>query len=168
MNQPLIFLLTLTSMVGCGLMAGTFFAFSAFIMRALARLPAPQGIAAMQSINVVVLNPLFIGVFVGTAMLCAGLSIHALVTPSRPGTSWLLVGCALYIVGNFIVTRAYNIPRNNALAAVDPSSVEAAKLWADYLVTWTTWNHVRTVTAAVAMASLAIALWMSRASQTAP
>jgi hypothetical protein len=43
--------LTLVSALGCGLMAGDFFAFSTFLMKALARLPTAQGIAAMQSIN---------------------------------------------------------------------------------------------------------------------
>jgi uncharacterized membrane protein len=54
-----LFVLTLLAMLGCGLMAGFFFAFSAVIMAALARLPPAQGIAAMQTINVVVINPWF-------------------------------------------------------------------------------------------------------------
>ncbi|WP_010496926.1 hypothetical protein [Paenibacillus elgii] len=55
----LLFGLTYASALGSGLIAGLFFAFSTFVMSALARLPAEQGIAAMQSINVTVLNPLF-------------------------------------------------------------------------------------------------------------
>jgi uncharacterized membrane protein len=35
-----------------GLVAGTFFAFSTFVMRALDRLPSAQAIAAMQAVNV--------------------------------------------------------------------------------------------------------------------
>ena len=46
----------LLAAVGCGLMAGVFSAFSTFVMKALARLPAHEGIAAMQSINVVAVN----------------------------------------------------------------------------------------------------------------
>jgi uncharacterized membrane protein len=42
------------------------------------------------------------------------------------------------------------VPRNNALAAVSPQSAEAAALWTDYLSSWTTWNHVRTVASLVA------------------
>ena len=42
---------TLATTLGCGLNAGVFFAFSTFVMPALKRLPAAQGIAAMQSIN---------------------------------------------------------------------------------------------------------------------
>jgi hypothetical protein len=46
--------LTLVSVLGCGLIGGVFFAFSTFVMKALASLPPAQGIAAMQSINVTV------------------------------------------------------------------------------------------------------------------
>ena len=46
-------------------MAGTLFAFSVFVMRALGRLPAAHGIAAMQSINIAVVNPWFMTVFMG-------------------------------------------------------------------------------------------------------
>jgi uncharacterized membrane protein len=64
------FPLTLLAALGCGLMAGIFFAFSAFVMKALSRLPASEGMAAMQAINVAILNPLFFVVFFGTLALC--------------------------------------------------------------------------------------------------
>ena len=70
MIERLLFALTLVSALGCGLVAGVLFAFSSFVMNALARLPAAQGIAAMQSINVVVINPLFITAFLGTDAAC--------------------------------------------------------------------------------------------------
>jgi len=39
------------AVTGCGLLAGVFFAFSTFMMKSLSRIPAEQGIAAMQSIS---------------------------------------------------------------------------------------------------------------------
>ena len=39
-------ILTLVTALGCGTIAGGIFAFSAFVMKALARLPAADGIAA--------------------------------------------------------------------------------------------------------------------------
>ena len=51
MINGLLFALTFISALSCGLMAGVFFAFSPFVMNGLARLPAQQGIAAMQFIN---------------------------------------------------------------------------------------------------------------------
>jgi hypothetical protein len=57
--ECLIFLLTFLAALGSGVMAGLFFAFSAFIMTAFSRLPWAGGIAAMQSINATILNPVF-------------------------------------------------------------------------------------------------------------
>ena len=77
--------LTLAAALGAGLVAGIFFAFSAFIMAALGRLAPEGGISAMQSINVAVLNPMFFFVFFGTAVLALVLAIAALAgwSPSR-------------------------------------------------------------------------------------
>lgn len=47
------------ALLGAALIGGVFFAFSSFIMKALARLPSAEGVAAMQSINAVVLNRSF-------------------------------------------------------------------------------------------------------------
>ena len=55
--------LTFLAAISCGLAAGIFYAFSSLVMRALARISPPAGIAAMQSINVSVVNPWFIAAF---------------------------------------------------------------------------------------------------------
>ena len=67
----------LLAALGCGLIAGVFFAFSAFVMSALARLEPPQGTAAMQAINITVINPWFMGVFMGTAVVCLFFTISS-------------------------------------------------------------------------------------------
>jgi uncharacterized membrane protein len=155
-----LFVLTLVAALGSGVIAGVFFAFSAFVMKALARLPPAQGIAAMQSINIVVLNPAFLSVFLGTAAACLVLCAASLLQWQRPGSAYLLGGGAIYLLGALIVTRVFNVPRNNALASVQPVSSNGATLWADYVVGWTAWNHVRTVSAVLAAAMLVIALAM--------
>ncbi len=152
------FILKLFSVLGCGLMAGSFFAFSTFVMSALARLPAPQGIAAMQLINVTVINPLFMLVFLGTAAICILLSIIALFKWQQPSSVYLLVGSLLYLVATFLVTIALNVPLNEALAKADPDSISSAHLWAKYLTQWTLWNHVRTIAALLASAAFSISL----------
>jgi uncharacterized membrane protein len=163
MTDRVLFVLTFAAALGSGLIGGVFFGFSSFIMAALARLPSAQGIAAMQSINVVVINRVFLTAFVGTAGVCAVLTASALFLRHRPGAAYVLAGSLLYIVGTFIVTMALNVPRNDALAVVDPASAEGARLWADYVVNWTRWNHVRTAAAVAAAASLTVALWISGA-----
>ena len=52
MMNSFLFVLTLLAALGCAMMAGVFFAFSGFVMKALARLQPAQGVAAMQAINV--------------------------------------------------------------------------------------------------------------------
>jgi len=162
MMDKLLFALTLFSALGCGLVAGAFFAFSTFVMNALARLPAAQGIAAMQSINVSVINPLCGVVFLGTAAACVLLAVSSLLRWRDPGAAYLLAGSLLYLVGTVLVTIVFNVPRNDALAAVAPASAEGASLWANYGAGWTAWNHVRTVAALAAAASLTVALCLSR------
>lgn len=148
-----IFVLALLSALGSGLTAGVFFAFSAFVMKALARLPAAQGIAAMQSINVVVINPVFLGVFLGTGAACLALGVMSVAAWERPGAMHLLAGSAIYLLGTIAVTIMFNVPRNDALASVESTSIDGATLWAAYVVSWTAWNHVRTAAALIAAAA---------------
>jgi uncharacterized membrane protein len=150
--------LTFAAALGSGLIAGAFYAFSTFVMKALARLQPDAGIAAMQSINVVVINPLFLGVFVGTAGLCVLLIIGALMRWEKPGAGYLLAGSVLYVVGTFLVTMICNVPLNNSLAALAIDAPDAAQRWAEYVSKWTMWNHIRTVAALLALGSFAIAL----------
>src|SRR5712692_11267617 len=104
MIDRVLFGLVLFSALGCGLIAGVFFAFSAFVMKALARLPAPQGIAAMQSINVTVITPSFMAAFLGTAAACVVLVGAALRSWTSPGAAFLLAGSLFYLVGTLLVT----------------------------------------------------------------
>ena len=147
------------SAVGCGLLAGLYFAFSAFIMTALGRVGQAAGIAAMNAINVAILQSLFMPVFLATTAASAALTATALLRWSEPGAMAMAAGGALYVLGMFVVTMAFNVPLNNALAAADPASPEATSLWARYLTDWTWWNHVRMVssTAACALFIAAIA-----------
>jgi uncharacterized membrane protein len=143
--------------LGCGLMAGFFFAFSICVMKALGALPPAQGIAAMQSINVAVINRWFLTPFFGVAVTCAFLGIAALMQRHEPGAAYILAGSVLYLAGTLLVTMIFNVPRNNALARVPADSPEGAALWMDYLVGWTRWNHVRTVAALLAAACFTVA-----------
>lgn len=132
------------SAIGCGLMAGVYFAFSTFIMTSLARL-GPAGATAMNAISVDIVKSLFMPVFLLTTLTSAALAVLAVVRWDRPGSLAMLVGGVLYVLGMFVVTMMFNQPLNNALAAVDPASTQGAAIWARYLRAWTLWNHVRMV-----------------------
>jgi len=166
MIEKLQFPVTLLTALCSGLIGGIFFAFSNFIMKALAKLPASNGIAAMQGINVTVLNPLFLGLFMGTALCSLYLVVSALLRWNQPVSIWLLAGGLLYFIGTFVVTIVFNVPRNEGLAKMDPASAEAAIVWARYVVEWTLWNHVRTIAALAGAVSLMVAL--SKLKQATP
>ena len=156
--EPWFLPLTLCALLGCALMAGVFFAFSAFVLRGLAVLPPERGIAAMQSVNAAALTPLFLAAFVGTALLCA-LSGGASALLAAGQQRWLpAAGALLYLLGTFLVTAAGNVPLNNALASLDPARPESAAEWSRYRARWSACNHVRTVTSLAATACFAFAL----------
>jgi len=158
MAEGPVFALVFAGALGSGVVAGVFYAFSTGIMAALRKLPPAQGIAAMQSINLAVINPLFLFAFVGTAALSVGVAIAAFVSWGENGTVAALVGSAAYLLGALVVTGAGNVPMNNALAAVDPASADGGAFWSRYLVRWTAWNHVRTVASLGACAAFIVAL----------
>ena len=153
-----LFALTLFTALGCGLNAGVFFAFSSFVMKALARLHPAQGVAAMQAINAAAVTPAFMAVLFGTALACGALAVSALFAWDERFAPYLLVGSALYLVGTILLTIAYHVPRNEALARVEPHSADTESYWTRYLSDWTTWNHVRAAAAFAAAATLTIAL----------
>lgn len=153
-----LFTLTLFSALGSGLIGGVFFAFSTFVMNALARLPAAQGIAAMQAINITVINPLFMAAFLGTAVTGLAAMGTSLFLWPKPGI-YLFAGGLLYIGGVFLVTMRFNVPRNNALMTFDSATAEGAKLWARYLVEWGAWNHVRTISGLASAVLFTIAIY---------
>jgi uncharacterized membrane protein len=136
------------------MIAGVFFIFSVTIMRALERVPG--GMAAMQSINVVILNPMFLGLFMGTALLCVIVAILSVARWSDPGSGWLIAGALLYLVGSIGVTMIFNVPLNNALMAATPENADA--VWKNYLSTWTMWNHVRTSASLAASTSFILGI----------
>ncbi len=152
------FVLIVLGVVGTGVMAGVFCAFSTLVMRGLGSLPAAQGVAAMNAINTTAMLPAFMLVFVGSAVLCAVIAVVTFVLWPDEGTVALLLGSALYLFGSFGVTMVANVPRNDTLLKLDPGTSEAAAYWPTYIREWTVWNHVRMIAAAGAAVSYVLAL----------
>jgi uncharacterized membrane protein len=149
--------LTIVAAVGACVSGGVFFAFSTFVMKALGRLPDAEAISAMKAINKAAPSPLFMLALFGTGAVSIVLSVSALRHLDRSWAAYVLVGGALYMVC-IILTIAYHVPHNDALALVDPRSPGAAHAWAQYHSPWTAWNHVRTVTALAGATSFILAL----------
>ncbi len=149
--------LILVAIIGSGLIAGVFFAFSTFVMKALSRLTVKEGIRAMQAINITVLNPWFLGVFFGTAVVCIVLLVWSIINWQQTNSAYLIAASLFYLVGCFMVTGVFNVPRNEVLAKVDANSTDSENIWNSYIETWTTWNHVRTIASAIAVIFFALA-----------
>ena len=147
-----------TSAIGCGLMAGVYFAFSAFIMTSLGRIAPAAGVAAMQAMNVDIVKSSFIPVFLLTTLTAASLAVLGVVRWGQPGSALMVIGGAIYVLGMFVVTMAVNQPMNVALMRVDAASPQGLAYWSHYLTEWTKWNHVRTVASIVATAMFIAAL----------
>ncbi len=162
-SSPALDTLTVVAAVGAGTSGGVFLAFSTFVMASLDQLAPVDSIRAMQAINLKAPNPVFMTALLGTGLLCAGLGVAAAVRWGQPGSRLLLAGALadLVCVG---VTIAVHVPRNDALATLDPAQVDAAREWARYSDPWTAWNHVRTVAGVAGAALLTLAV---RASATA-
>lgn len=157
MTDMTVYAMTFAAALGCGMSAGVFFAFSSFVMKGLYRLPAPQAIAAMQSINIVAVTPAFMTVLFGTAAVCAVMAAVAVMN-WRPESVYLLAGAALYWIGTILLTMVYHVPRNNALGRIAPEAAESHTAWERYYAGWMAWNHVRGAAALAASAAFVMAL----------
>ena len=136
--------------IGCGLMAGVYFTFSVFVMRSLAEIPATHGIAAMQSINRVIVSSAFFPLFFGTTVAGLLLAIVPSLYWNSDSAIFSAIGGAIYVVGMFICTVAFNVPLNNRLASLEPGDKKSMEFWKAYQRTWTRWNHVRTAASTTA------------------
>ena len=144
------------SITGSGVVTGLLFAFSNFVMRAIDDLPPEQSMFVMQRINEKIINPIFLGVFFGTPLLCLGIMIPTVTELNTSGHISLLVGALGYMIGPFGITMLFNVPLNNRLANVAPN--DASEAWPKYRKTWQRWNHVRTYIGIFSVTILALGL----------
>lgn len=136
------------------LMAGLFYAYSCSVSPGLGRLSDAAYLAAMQSINRAILNPVFFAGFLGTLLL---LPLSAWVHYSQPvsGRCLLLLGASVvYVVGVFGVTMLGNVPLNEALdsfALQTASVTELAAQRTAFEIPWNRFNTVRTIASLIAV-----------------
>jgi uncharacterized membrane protein len=142
MNKYILLLAT----VATALIAGLFFSFVVAINPAFAQLPDAQYITAMQTINIVIVNPVFTITLLSPVILI-------------PYSAWkyksilLWMAAAFYIIGGIGVTFGANVPLNDMLAA---SSVTAATRNA-FAGPWNNWHLIRTVAVIISLILLVIA-----------
>jgi uncharacterized membrane protein len=151
-------ILAFAGALGAGLMGGFFYAFSGLVMPALDRRPTREAAAAMQTVNVVVLNPLFFALFFGTAVLGLGLAVIGPFALTAGKAAIAIAAAVIYTVGCVGGTMARNVPLNEELKAATADGPAIEELWRRYLRDWTWWNHVRTVACLLAAAGFMLVL----------
>lgn len=72
---------------------------------------------------------------------CVAVGGHALLT--RPDGQALLLTGALAGLASMALTAGYHVPRNDALALLDPQAAGSAAAWTHYAAGWTRLNSVR-------------------------
>src|SRR5215472_8107148 len=102
MTQTLVKLLLWFGAIGCGLIAGVYFAFSTFVMPAFGRIDEAHAVAAMNAINSTILRSLFMPLFFGTTLATLVLAIVAMFRWSGPGATAMLAGGLIYVAGMFL------------------------------------------------------------------
>ncbi|AMO73357.1 hypothetical protein AZE99_09510 [Sphingorhabdus sp. M41] len=135
-------------------MAGVYFTFSAFVMQSLDAAGRPAGMAAMQSINRIILKSLFLPLFFASSLACLLLAVFGVMQWGNAGAWQMVTGGFVYLAGMLAVTAAANVPLNNALEATDAAGPDAEAMWRRYMQRWLPWNHVRTVSCTVSLALL--------------
>ena len=139
--------LTVATALGAATFGGAMYAFSAFVMHALDRTPTRAALEAMQQINLSAPRPPLVLVMVGTSLL-------SVVTAAVAHTPVVIAGCLAFLA-SVVITGTFHIPRNDALADVDPAGPDAEAAWAAYSGPWQRGNHVR-ASAALAGALLLV------------
>ncbi|NSL88308.1 DUF1772 domain-containing protein [Chitinophaga sp. Mgbs1] len=140
--------------VSAALMAGLFYAYSCSVNPGLGRLSDAGYMAAMQSINRAILNPVFFASFMGSVVLLP-VSTWLQFRYGTEAGGWLfLAATVMYIIGVFGVTAVVNVPLNNALdkVSLQASPEELAGHRAAFEGRWNRYNTVRTVCAVLTVA----------------
>ncbi|MGB5474711.1 MAG: anthrone oxygenase family protein [Gammaproteobacteria bacterium] len=144
------------AITGAAIITGLLFAFSNFVMRALADLPNDKGMFAMQRVNERILNPVFLILFLGTPTLCALIAFKSAQQLDSSGSLLLFIGALAYFIGPFGITVLFNVPLNNKLAEAEQSVAD--DVWPVYQKKWLYWNHFRTCIGVVSIVLLAAGL----------
>lgn len=117
------------------IMVGLYFIFSNTIMRVLST--RSDGASTMIDINREILNPLFLGCFAVSGI--AGLYFFVFHSGLQS------IAGLVFFIGTTLVTAVFNVPLNNKLRDASPDILP--EVWQNYLIKWTFWNNIRTVSA---------------------
>lgn len=147
----------------CSVVTGLLFTFAIVVMPGIGRLDDRNFIRAFQVIDRVIQNkqPLFVLVWVGSVLALLAAAVLG-AWHLRGGDRVLMITAALvYFFGVQLPTVRINIPLNNELQKLDPSTMsESAQEQArvHFEPRWNRWNVIRTVCSSLVTLLLLIVL----------
>ena len=158
-ESTLMNLLFAFASVSAGVLAGIYGIFSNTVMPALAASPDKTAVRVMQDINRLIVNPLFLLFFMGSALASIALLIVAGLTGQL---TWLTAIASVMLSATLFTTIGINVPLNNALkeTTLDSTTRDGTNpptLWQHYLDRWVHWNHIRAILCALSAFLYALA-----------
>jgi len=152
-------LLCAASVIAYAAIGGVFLAFSDFLMRSFNLVTGQGGIESMQVLNVEIMRSVFMLLFIGLVPISLVIIVHAALNVEGTPRNLLMLAGGLYLAGVFAVTAIGNVPLNNQLAELAPSSSEALGFWKQhYMTRWVSLNTLRTIACMLASGSTLAAL----------
>ena len=141
-----------TAILLTGLMAGIFFTWSNAVKPGIGKLSDLEYLRALQSMNRVILNKAFIGIFLGAVIAVALVPIfHFKLSPDN--IFWILIlALVTYWIGVFGVTVFGNIPLNEILDKINLESItleEIKALRTSIEVKWNNLNLIRSISSGI-------------------
>lgn len=145
-----------------GLSAGLFYAWAVSVIPGTRRITDLVYLETMQSINKTIINPAFIIIFLGSAVLLAMSTMQHYQSGS---IFWVLLAATItYLIGTIGVTGMGNVPLNDSLEALqlDKFSLkELATIRKAYEIPWNKLHMIRTVFSVLSFALALAAVFMN-------
>ncbi|WP_439573792.1 anthrone oxygenase family protein [Phreatobacter sp.] len=154
----LALILGLVALVTTGAVAGLLFGYACSVMIALDRQAPETAVRVMQTINVVIVNPVFIATFLGALVAAPAAAGFAYLAGNGAAAGWFLLAFLAYGLGTFGVTTALNVPLNEALGRAGNPPSDPAAVWAGFAPAWNRWNVIRTAAGFLAVALCGLGL----------
>ena len=148
-----------TAILLTGLMAGIFFTWSNAVKPGIGKLSDIEYLRSLQSMNRVILNKAFIGIFLGAVIAVALVPIaHFKLFPDN--IFWLFIlALVTYWIGVFGVTVLGNVPLNELLDEINLESItleEIKALRTSIEVKWNNLNLIRSISSGITFVLLII------------
>ena len=150
-----------TSILLTGLLAGLFFGFQCSIINGLGALGNKEYLLSFQSINKVILNPIFLLSFMGPVIVLPITCYLSYKTGGDDLFPYILSSTLIYLIAVFGITIAFNVPLNELLDGFNIQSATDTQIQdmrLKFEAGWNKWHLIRTVASIISFLTLIVPL----------